>query len=395
MFEYNKVEKENVDILKKKVEKLNRKAKKIGVSPLSIVVSEPYKIFRQNEINIVYAIEVYDVVINGELPKYGNWVFVATIQGYPDGQNMVYKTPHLDENLISAEQLEKYRSEKSYCDHCNTKRYRKNTYLVFNTETKEIKQIGSTCIKDFLGHPAPSFPFFSGLLNDLLDPDFKEVVTGTRFYRLDDYLPLAVAVIKRDGFISRKKADQYDTYATVDFVNNLFNNPKLIHNEKLEITKENIKLVDKIIEWGKSLKDRKHLNDYLYNLSVVFNNDLFEFRAAGLIVASVFTYLNEMGEIEKNKIEKKSNEHFGDIKKRYELKLKIVKVLPFDGDFGPTYMHSFVDELGNSFVWWGSYDFTQRNSIENYDEFYNVKATVKAHKEYKGRKQTVITRVSY
>lgn len=48
---------------------------------------------------------------------------------------------------------------KGKCDHCgNIRKTRRHTYLVRNDETGEIRQVGKTCLKDFLGTDAtPSY----------------------------------------------------------------------------------------------------------------------------------------------------------------------------------------------------------------------------------------------
>lgn len=54
-------------------------------------------------------------------------------------------------------------------------------------------------------------------------------------------------------------------------------------------------------------------------------------------------------------------------------------------DFGTTYLYKFADEAGNVFIWYAS------RPIE-LQERMTLKATIKAHNEWNGVKQTVLTR---
>ena len=55
------------------------------------------------------------------------------------------------------------------------------------------------------------------------------------------------------------------------------------------------------------------------------------------------------------------------------------------------YMIKMTDASGNVFVWWGTNDFAADLSVGDKVE---GKATVKAHDEYDGCAQTVLTRLS-
>lgn len=88
----------------------------------------------------------------------------------------------------------------------------------------------------------------------------------------------------------------------------------------------------------------------------------------------------------------------GTPKKRMETALTLTRVHQFDGYYGTTNLYTFRDEDGNCYVWFTQNALMmQRNDDEpwEYVEVGNVipmRFTVKEHSEYKGVKQTVITR---
>lgn len=99
-----------------------------------------------------------------------------------------------------------------------------------------------------------------------------------------------------------------------------------------------------------------------------------------------------------------NSEWVAEPKKRLDLDLTLVNVYEYEGysysyyDSGTSYIYTFRDESGNCIVW------KTKNIIDCYDEERDewvlaevgskvtMRATVKEHSEYKGTKQTVITR---
>lgn len=99
--------------------------------------------------------------------------------------------------------------------------------------------------------------------------------------------------------------------------------------------------------------------------------------------------------------------YFGEIGKRYELTLKLVKQFTFVSHFSyygeDNYINTFEDAEGNVYVWKTNklmgIDTTNKRGDMVLDavrvnDTVTVKATVKDHSEYKGTQQTVLSRVT-
>ena len=96
--------------------------------------------------------------------------------------------------------------------------------------------------------------------------------------------------------------------------------------------------------------------------------------------------------------------HVGDVGQKKEFKLTLEKVFSFEGQWGTSYIYSFLDESGNVVVYKGSkgFEVVDPTSIERLGYETNkyaakgdkvsVIAKVKAHTDYKGTKQTIIER---
>lgn len=81
-----------------------------------------------------------------------------------------------------------------------------------------------------------------------------------------------------------------------------------------------------------------------------------------------------------------SGEFVGEIGDRIEFELKIKKAITLTGMYGISTMHVMEDENGNTFIW------TTASKTLEVGTTYRMKGTIKDHKEYKGVKQTVLTR---
>ena len=101
---------------------------------------------------------------------------------------------------------EQYRHAKNTtCDHCNVNRYRRDTFVVHNDETKEFKQIGSTCLKDFFGHDPAKIAKMAELLGYAYEcgKAGEHFVGGDlRYIELQSYLEHTAAMVRKHGWIS-------------------------------------------------------------------------------------------------------------------------------------------------------------------------------------------------
>lgn len=86
----------------------------------------------------------FEVTITGEPPCYGGWRFLAAVDTVGDGVVIRYppgRTTAIDHTGLTP----------GCCDHCHTTRTRRTTVLVQNEGTGEVRQVGRSCLKDFLG----------------------------------------------------------------------------------------------------------------------------------------------------------------------------------------------------------------------------------------------------
>jgi len=153
-----------------------------------------------------------------------------------------------------------------------------------------------------------------------------------------------------------------------------------------EIIKGQLTEAKEIIEYFKNIDAN---NDYMNNLKIIANDCCVDFRRhLGYAVSMVATYnkiMEKQSEYEKKNI---VNEYFGEIKKRYDFDLTVKRVNSFETEYGTKFIYTMNDSDGRIFVW-----FTMNDWYECGDEI-NCRATIKEHKDYKGLKQTIVTRLT-
>lgn len=81
-----------------------------------------------------------------------------------------------------------------------------------------------------------------------------------------------------------------------------------------------------------------------------------------------------------------TSEYQFEVGQKVEVELNVLKINWFDSIYGTHYIYNMQDANGNVFIWK-----TACNEIQEGDKV-TIKATVKEHNEYRGVKQTVLTR---
>lgn len=384
------IHEKNMVAFNDKMEKLNKKASKLDFPAITF---KELEVITKVDKNTKKVDRLHKIELNGDSPKLNGWKFVArleTIKGEKD--NLVFVAPN--ENIPTL-----YRETGSTCEHCNSNRYRKYTF-VLQHENGEYKQVGSSCLKDFLGHTNPQnyakylewMEELSVMAEDGETVDYGSFSISDYKYDLDYYVSYVAEYIKQTGyFLSKSKAQEQERSSTGDLVWNEIHNSmmKKEHKTVQTISEESEELAKKAIEWAVSLKEQNSLNDYQHNLYLSCVANVVDWRSKGIVASLITAYQYSMDMIEKKekeKEEKSESNYFGEIGKREEFTLTVIRKSYIDTQFGMTTLHQFKDHNGNIATWFSS------NKEFEEGETITIKATVKDHKEYKDQKQTVLTR---
>lgn len=209
-----KIESFKIDRLTADVAKINRKAAKLGCSPVGFECGAPYNepgvVVTDDEsfaacgalegINCRKVVRTFvNVKVFGETPKLAGWEFIGVI--VPMGVGNILK-------IVGNEEVpEAYRTAEPKCDHCKTIRRRNETYLVRH-ESGEWKQVGSTCIEDFLGGlsveaVAGALEMILGVIGRCLsdEDEIGGCMSSPWQVGVEDFLALAASFIREGGYV--------------------------------------------------------------------------------------------------------------------------------------------------------------------------------------------------
>lgn len=223
-----------------------------------------------------HARKVYDVLLTAEEPKINGWEFIAKLDHSSDKDigTIVRVVPGKELPIAY------HHADHTNCDHCGHKRYRRDTYVVRNVETNEHKQVGSSCLRDFLGHDVEKIAKLAGFLTLAADivrlaGSEREIGYDRRYIVLETYLAHVAAAIRTGGWVTRKTAGEKGVQATADIA---FGDML----DKAEVKEDDIVTAQAAIEWAQSLTEQQRENDYLHNVSVIAASGFIEHRSIGL-----------------------------------------------------------------------------------------------------------------
>jgi hypothetical protein len=390
----------NMERLQKKLQRIENKCKKHGNTDFRFEIKG--ETFKECKIdgecfnNKYYIVEVEGVA------KINDWVFVATIQHKNNG-NIIrqFKT--------DIEIPEKYRYTDSVCEHCNYKRIRKDTYLIYNEVTDEFKQVGKSCLNEFTnGLSAEAVAQYISWFDEVIEGQEVDSLNSHKYYSVDLVILNAIETIKHYGFISRAMAMESDdrfikttTERVTEFMfpHRCMNRKEILQEmEKIGYNAEskgNKAELIKMLEW---LNKTDNDSQYIYNLKTTVADSYCEPRDFGLLVSLPSAYfkafereqdrlLREQKRAEKRLLNANKS-YVGEVGKRLDIDISSVEcVTSFPTDYGMMRIYRFETTNGNILVWKTS------NFIEDTDKVKKIKATIKAHNEYREELQTEINRV--
>ena len=388
----------NMDALRGRLDSMNRRAAKLGSAPIEMreleTVSE--KEYRPCPLSPEIGTEPTGrmlkfvmVEVVGEAPVNKGWTQVGTLDIIPEVGNLLRLVPG---ETVPVE----YRTAAGRCDHCKASRNRIAHHVVRN-EAGEFRMVGSTCIKDFLGGDSVDKVIGElarwGALGELMGAAEEDGFMGGgsrrgRFIDLVAFLGLAAECIAQFGWTSRGAArDSVTLTATADdALDAMFPDPKEKFEDRIVVSAESVALAEKALDWALALDDSAKENDYLYNVSVIARCEALPMKGVGIAASIISAYKRTMEQEAAREYDRVTSAHFGAVKKREVFVLKVLGITTLEGDYGTTFLHRMVDESGNKATWFSS------SVVLEEGVFLQVKATVKKHDEFKGVKQTVLSR---
>lgn len=367
------------------IEKLQGMARKLGIEPWDVQLGPTQ--WRAIARNRHEQEEGRVAVITGQAPVLEGWRFLAKIEHDPGG-NLVKRVGGGDE-LPQA-----WHSCAPNCDHCKTPRNRNTTFMLENVASGGVRQVGSTCVGDFLGRAQRDPEVFLGMYDFLDSLPGEHGLDSEREYEPSmnaagcgvEPVVLMRAVLKLvqedSGYISAAKAETQRVLSTADRLRAAFWShkptpvvPDAAHH----------KLAPEVVEWLKG----QHANDsvWLRNIAALANRTCIRADDAGLF-ASGFVAWNRALQSQLRQ-ERGDGDWIGAPGDKKTVAATLERKGGFDTTFGFKSILTFRDEEGNALVWR-----TQKPPQDLVvGSTYHLQGTIKGHSEYAGEKQTEMARI--
>lgn len=333
----------------------------------------------------------YFARIVGNAPKLAGWELAARLVLTATGERQI--------NAVQGMALPaRFRDTGVECDHCHMDRARRDVFVVHNVETGEYKQVGRTCLADFLGHdPARLLLAFvsSGMIRDAFESElaggFGQVTRDTV-----ETLEYAAAVIRLEGWHSRGTAQSTGATATADVVATCLGGGETAARFRrfYAPSPSDSKLAMDSLEWVRgTLSQKDDTSDYEHNLIISVRHSEIDARSIGVAVSAVSAYLRALSreaELQAKRASNAASQYVGTVGERVRNVVATVELKKLcESDFGSSYLVKLRTAEGNLLSWFcsgrGADDVRPGESVR-------ITGTVKAHKEWNGAKETQLSR---
>lgn len=301
---------------------------------------------------------------------------------------------------------ENYKNSSMYCEHCNSRRYRRSVIIIKDLETGKILQVGKSCVKKYLGSAFEILGTLLLAIDEILEDSGSGYERGYTFFsayiETKRFLYHCLEDMKKRGYIKK------DTY-----VNDKPVKPTafeaLDRHDKDEVINYDYSEIDEAIEVYKAFVAKQGESDFSHNVIALLNESYIERKYINYIAFVPSFLLNKRKfEAEKKAREKEkarfnkelTNSYLGTVKDKITCNARLIHIRTFEtcytyaGELN--YMYTFITNKGELVQWK-----TQKSlatCAENFDELiehkhmFSITGTIKECKEFKGRLYTVLTR---
>jgi hypothetical protein len=369
--------------LQANVAKMTRRAKRIDQNGLTLqVVKSVRYTYRDARTDETLTLPCVNVRISGQVPTINGWSLIARIE-HLDVGNLVSKAP----SAYTRELPEHFRTCAPTCDHCKQNRARNDTFVLENSQGVTCR-VGRNCLADFvrsadIASAVNMFGLISKVQSMILgECDEDHYFSGGRHSGYAStlvYLTKVVCAMRLHGWCSRKESNNTGMLATADRI------ADIAMSQTTDMDAQEAELV---YDWAQDLCSREQVSDYISNLRTACAQGYVDSRSKGLVASAVQAYRNELA-FNAAQEAKRGNpsKHVGMVGDKLTFNATVTRCIQKDGMYGMTTIIAMLDDVGNEYTWFASGCHEYKVS-----QVVKCKGTVKAHNDYQGTKQTILTR---
>lgn len=284
------------------------------------------------------------------------------------------------------------------CDHCHTKRDRKEYYFFQDTEGRVIS-IGSSCAENYFDHQlAQLLPAISSLFIEFEDAESE---LGESVGRYSAFLPLqyiiaATSLVTKRGtrpWISKDSPNYTEVPTTVSIRESLFGDSAVPHKAlttELDVLSATTDFYSRYASFLSKLNSTEpsSLSPFEENIVLTLmdgSSPRTSIPEKRLGIAAYAIYKCLTPEIDDSKTPS-VNEHIGAVGTKVELDITVTGWKTIDGPYGTSTLILFKDPDGRSCKVFTTAPWCPPESI---GKRFKIRGTVKAHETFNGTKVTV------
>ena len=350
--------------LRREIKRLGRRARKLGTGSI--------RLRDTGEIDSGHAF----VVLRGEAPVLAGWTLAAIVDHRDEDVTLRPVSEH-------GARLPTWAFLHPRCEHCGLARRRVNTFVVVNTTDGEARQVGSGCLRDFLGGNDPERACrqaeFLALARGALEradrrPPAESTSAAAPELTVEEFAAHAAHVLRVHGWVSRARARRTSEQATADRA-----------LQSLEAAPDAPSRADRALaaaalNWGRALLPTKSTPTAFERdaLAVITTGRTLARRERGLICALVAVHRRHLAR----------SHHLGAPGARIEATVMVERVTPQPSvRYGTVHRCELLDTQVNKLVWWQTHGTPLQTGevlalcgqVERHTQFGSTPVTVLTH----------------
>lgn len=414
----------NMEDFEKRLADLNKKAVRFGLDPITTTSQNQQRYYydvknegRDGDIVSKTLIRLKEgknppkgqsiVLVNSidiEYPiiKLGSWQVMAQLESVGlKGQNLVFS---IVGDQISEPDLIAYSECPLVCEHCNTSRQRKLSYILKDTVTEDSKQVGSTCLEDFTGVNPAAALFMAKLYDFVKVVDYSDDLEGGSFsgavsaIATEEYLASVAFIIEKAGFVSSQKAKDEGvepTYRLAMSINLILQRDPAFADEYWGAHDRLRTVANEVIEWY-AAKQPDGSFERNVKLLLAEPDILIDPKHMAFAAAAIPSYHRHQKKLldEKRSLTNPS-QHVGEKGEKRLEAVTLEKLIPYDTQYGTQYRVNMTDAEGNKLSWKTANPPQELREIGSVGHSFTAQFKIKDHTEFRGSLTTEVSHLKF
>ena len=384
-----------IDSLETKLATIRRKCAKYGCEFSYSRIGETFKkveIQDEEGMRTAVTIKAIEVEVSGTAIAESGWELAGKIEHLETG-NLIHS---FGDTTIP----DWYRSASPRCEHCNSDRHRKETYVLYHAKNNAWKQVGSSCLKDFTGYVSAEMATAVAsvyALFDQISEDCIHIASSPKYFDTESVICYAIECVKHWGYHKSEEGNDATRERVRDLMHRHMKLPASIDAVTFDaMSTANLQTFEDLRSRLLALNAE---DDYTNNLQVLLRAEEIPENRLGILVSAV-PYYNNLIARDVEQRNTSNSEFVGNVGDKLTIDIATVKLVNiYDGYYGSTWRYQIVDAHGNVFMWDASSSMWDMVCVEDSPKGdvieglpLQLTGTVKKHDEFHGIKQTWLTR---